>query len=135
MTREEAIEGLRLEGGIEISGNAMRVAEFLQALSVAITAIQPVSREQVEKMWPGCNYCKDLWMTELDFKPCASGDIGVRLAIGRVSEDDNFGILAYYQHTAAGYIDFPFCPFCGRPITDEAVQMVVERLEALKDEL
>ena len=29
---------------------------------------------------------------------------------------------------------FPqFCPFCGRPLTDEAVEMVMERLEALKD--
>lgn len=25
------------------------------------------------------------------------------------------------------------CPSCGRPMTDEAVQMVMERLEALKD--
>lgn len=28
---------------------------------------------------------------------------------------------------------FPFCPSCGRAMTDEAVQMVMERLEALKD--
>ena len=27
-----------------------------------------------------------------------------------------------------------FCPFCGAPMTDEAVEMVMERLEALKDE-
>ena len=27
-----------------------------------------------------------------------------------------------------------FCPMCGRPLTDEAVQMVMERLEAMKDE-
>ena len=26
-----------------------------------------------------------------------------------------------------------FCPNCGTPMTDEAVQMVMERLEALKD--
>ena len=26
---------------------------------------------------------------------------------------------------------FPFCPSCGAPMTDEAVQMVMERLEAL----
>ena len=28
----------------------------------------------------------------------------------------------------------PFCPNCGAPMTDQAVDMVMERLEALKDE-
>ena len=27
-----------------------------------------------------------------------------------------------------------FCPFCGRPMTEEAVQMVMERLEAMQGE-
>lgn len=47
MTREEAIKALRLERGIEINGNAVRVAEFLQGLDVAISVLRPVSREQV----------------------------------------------------------------------------------------
>ena len=29
--------------------------------------------------------------------------------------------------------DENFCPHCGAPMTDEAVQMVMERLEALND--
>ena len=28
---------------------------------------------------------------------------------------------------------YRFCPFCMAPMTDEAVEMVMERLEALKD--
>lgn len=40
MTREEAIKALRLERGIEINGNAVRVAEFLQGLDVAISALR-----------------------------------------------------------------------------------------------
>lgn len=59
MTREEAIKALRLERGIEINGNAVRVAEFLQGLDVAISALRPVSREQVEKVWTGCEKCRD----------------------------------------------------------------------------
>ena len=51
MTREEAIKALRLERGIEINGNVVRVAEFLQGLDVALTALRPVSRERVEKVW------------------------------------------------------------------------------------
>ena len=49
MTREEAIKALRLERGIEINGNAVRVAEFLQGLDVAISALRPVSREQLSE--------------------------------------------------------------------------------------
>ena len=49
MTREEAIKALRLERGIEINGNAVRVSEFLQGLDVAISAL----RHQIweEKLW------------------------------------------------------------------------------------
>lgn len=60
MTREEAIRALRLERGIEINGNAVRVAEFLQGLDVALSALRPVSREQVIlckdcRYWQGNN--------------------------------------------------------------------------------
>ena len=106
----------------------------IAALDMALSALRPVSREQVEKVFPGCDYCKHAWMEGLDLKPCASGNIGVELMIGRVSEDDAFGILAYYRNTAAGYIDLPFCPFCGRPMTDEAVEMVMERMEKLYEQ-
>ena len=29
--------------------------------------------------------------------------------------------------------NFKFCPACGSPMTDEAVEMVMERMEELKD--
>ena len=31
-------------------------------------------------------------------------------------------------------LDTPFCEVCGSPMTDEAVEIVMERLEVLKDE-
>lgn len=102
MTREEAIKALRLERGIEINGNAVRVAEFLQGLDVALTALRPVSREQVEKAWRG------------DWIDCSNGWMCSRCE---------------YDNTYAK----PFCPSCGAAMTDEAVEMVVERMEALKD--
>lgn len=136
MTREEAIKRIDEQYKIceefyYLSASPEKdypgVMSYMEALAVAITALRPVSREQVERIWPGCDYCKHAWMEGLDLKPCASGNIGVELTIGRTSKDDAFGILAYYRNAAAGYIDFPFCPFCGRPMTDEAVQIVMER--------
>lgn len=126
MTWEEAI----LEFETMLAKHAFE-ADEAQAIGKAFEALRPVSREQVEKVFPGCDYCKHAWMEGLDLKPCASGNIGVELTIGRVNEDDAFGILAYYRNAAAGYIDFPFCPFCGRPMTDEAVDIIMRRLETL----
>ena len=31
----------------------------IAALNLALSALRPVSREQVERVWPGCNRCKD----------------------------------------------------------------------------
>ena len=69
-----------------------------------LTALRPVSREQVEKVWRGCEKCN-----------------GAE-EYSRYAENLTKILLAKY------------CPHCGRPLTDEAVQMVMERLEALHGE-
>ena len=74
---------------------------------VKIEALRPVSREQVEKVFPRCDFCK----IELDDYPyiVARGD---------------------YDSSDTCY-EPSFCPICGKPLTDKAVDMVMERLEAL----
>ena len=76
---------------------------YREALSVALSALRPVSREQVEKAWRGCEKCN------------GAGEYS------RYAENLTKILLAKY------------CPHCGRPLTDEAVEMVMERLEALND--
>ena len=95
------------------------------------TILHPVSREQVEKVFHGCEMCAD-WR-KLKLKPCANGDLGVRADIGSLGEDDPFGLLVYDQYLPSGYVDFDFCPFCGAPKTGKAVDIPLKRLEALKD--
>lgn len=77
---------------------------------IALTALRPVSREQVEKVWRG------------EWTP---GD-----SICPICEKNKFDGL-----DADIWADWmpSFCPNCGAPMTDEAVQMVMERLEALYD--
>lgn len=75
---------------------------------IALSALRPVSRERVEKVWRGCKYCDEEWGT---CNPITN----------RFTMPPRGGIR--------------FCPMCGRPLTDEAVQMVMERWkEALGDE-
>ena len=85
--------------------------EFMELTHYIRSALRPVSREQVEKVWRG------EWMFPI------FGD----------QQDANDPRC---QCSECGSIETPlarhrFCPSCGAPMTDEAVEMVMERLEAL----
>ena len=112
MTREEASEHLFDDWYIEngrLCVDESNRDDFCKALGVGIKALRPVSREQVEKVrsWRG------EW-------------VGV----------PNMGVYDT-ACSKCGYCpgirfwDSAFCPNCGAPMTDEAVQMVMERMEAL----
>ena len=116
MTREEAIERLeRLKRSCRdlAAGMPDEPGWTLHgmALDMALTALRPVSRERVERMWPGCEACKD-----------------AGLAIGEVQ----------FYGTFEGHIDVTgnihYCPNCGRPITPIAKKKQEERLEVLHDD-
>ena len=123
MTREEAIKWLEetiqdTDTYWESCSEALQkeLDEQKEVFLLALTALRPVSREQVEKVWRGeWNYSHT---TETD-----------HFAVVKCSKcgHEAFAIALYVK-------DGKFCPKCGAPMTDEAVQMVMERLEALKDE-
>ena len=104
MTREEAIK--QLKSLYDYCQNILW-KDDCDAIKLALSALRPVSREQVEKVWGGCGWCDEEWGT---CDPITN----------RFTMPPRGGIR--------------FCPMCGKPLTDEAVEMVMERLEALKDE-
>ena len=109
MTREEAIEELErlLRHWDLIDEGIYDLSEHDQdAVEIALSALRPVSREQVEKVWMGCKYCDEEWGT---CNPITN----------RFTMPPRGGIR--------------FCPMCGRPLTDEAVEIRLKELEALKD--
>ena len=119
MTREEAIkqlECLRLHCRTMIRDEYEDGiwAQDIEALDLALTALRPVSREQVEKVWSPCNFCA-----------------GAKYITGGVTAVYPVSETRQQETLAEG--DFDFCPVCGRPLTGEAVDMMMERLEALKD--
>ena len=77
---------------------------------VKIEALRPITREQVEMVWRG------------EWEP---GN-----PICPICGKDKFDGL-----DADIWADWMpnFCPHCGAPMTDEAVDMVMERLEVMKD--
>lgn len=111
MTREEAneiLEDWNLCHYTPSREAAEAVISALDPLEI-ISALRPVSREQVEKVWRG------VWKHYLP--PLGAGNIQCRCTkCGRTPD-----------------VETPFCAWCGAPMTDEAVEMVMERMEALKD--
>ena len=78
---------------------------YREALSVALTALRPVSREQVEKVWTA-----EWTVDEFGHKCSKCGE---------------------YLPDGEDVRKPQFCPECGRAMTDEAMQMVMKKLEAM----
>lgn len=111
MTREEAIK--HFEAWAQCNYAPTRDAALM-----ALSALRPVSREQVEKVWGG--EWRDLHGDKL-------------VGIDDVGQD----VYRHYHYSVCKKcgkgiaVKSNFCPYCGDAKTDKAVQMVMERWEAL----
>ena len=102
MTREEAIEFLS-----QYIDNECYTEKCQEAHRMAISALRPVSREQVEKVWRGeWKPIERLWKYSHQWQCSRCG-----------------------QPTLTDQKQF--CDFCGAPMTDEAVDMMLKKLEAM----
>ena len=77
-----------------------------------IVALRPVSREQVERMRGEWQVCFEDWRKQIAGDQCSK---------------------CGFQHYGTSINHYHFCPACGAPMTGEAVEMVMERLEELHD--
>ena len=116
MTREEASVLLKMMFAFWANTHERTNVEMEMALNLALSALRPVSREQVKKVWPGCPYCKE------------DGEGYVK----------KFGAYSIQNgELTTGHCKpqkIKFCPHCSRPLTDEAVEMVMERMEKLHED-
>ena len=111
MTREEAKEILSDFNLCHYTPSREAAEAVISALDPLeiISALRPVSREQVEKVWRG------------EWELHGGGKNG------------RGGIWHCTRCEKSYPYKNDFCPMCGAPMTDEAVEMVIERLEALKN--
>ena len=127
MTREEAIEILENGGWwdllIPITTIEGRSDEdkLHQAIDMAISALRSVSREQVDKVFPGCRSCKSC-------RSCVFSIHAIKDMPCKKCDPNAEGVLTEYKPSN-------FCPVCGKPLTDEAVEMVMERMDELQNEI
>ena len=119
MTREEAAKWLEetiqdTDTYFSSCSEALQkeLDEQKEVFLLALSALRPVSREQVEKVWKG------EWN---NINPAV-----LKPGVSWVCRCAKCGCPQDYKHN--------FCPNCGAAQTDEAVNTVMERLEALKDD-
>ena len=112
MTREEAID---VVGEYRNVISKMENTEYtVEALDAALTALRGPTREMVERMRGEWNYSHT---TEID-----------RFAVIKCSKcgHEAFAMALYVK-------DGNFCPSCGAPITDEAVDIELRRWKEAVD--
>lgn len=118
MTREEAItlfeKQLTAAQVVLASGfgsnpgeNDILYRRRKEMAEIALSALRPVSRERVEKVWRG------KWIHAMPI--LGSGDEEIRCS--------KCGNIVGFETD--------FCPYCGNPMTNEAVGMMMKRLEVL----
>lgn len=93
-----------------------QIMELIQNIS----ALRPVSRDRVEKM-------RGEWIADGEKVPVDEN--GCPRDWAKCSVCGEY-LTASEEYDCTGH----FCPACGSPMTDKAVDMVMERLEALRDE-
>ena len=123
MTREEALEELeRLLRHWDDLENDKRCfwGYDKEAVALALSALRPITREQVEKM-------RGEWI-DIEGEKVPVDKYGQTFGWAQCSACGEY-LTASDEYPCIGH----FCPNCGAPMTDEAVDMVMERLEALKD--
>ena len=114
MTREEAIAIIERLAHTEAKWPGTE--DTLEALDMAVSALRPVSRERVEKAWRG-EWVEEPYSTKSE----RNRVINCKKYICSVCNKSN------------GRKKKNFCPSCGAPMTDEAMQMVMERINELHD--
>lgn len=118
MTREEAIKAFEeIKASAQSNLGAKHAVgcegyyrDRIELAEAALNALRPVRQEQVEEMWRGeWVGVPKMGVYDMECSKCGYSP-GVR------------------------FFSSEFCPACGAPMTDNAVEMVMERLEVLRGE-
>ena len=142
MTREEAIALLNeqyetckriYDCSADQRKSYPNVPQFMEALGMALTALRPVSREWVEKGWRG-EWVKRHKHRGGFRRVKGFDDMGEQheVTIDERCEYDDLYCSKCGKQSPDNFLNF--CGYCGAPMTDEAVDMVMERMEAMQDE-
>ena len=131
MTREEALAyAISQKAGLESElhrtpcgyGNWAVYSTVLDFINAAISALEgPITREQVEKM-------RGEWV-DIDGKKVRVDKYGQPFGWAQCSACGEY-LTASDEYPCIGH----FCPNCGAPMTDEAVETIMKRMEEMRND-
>lgn len=117
MTKKEAFKRYEEWRNLGFGHSTMPSSEVLV---MAMNSLRPITREQVEGM-------RGEWIDDGEKVPVDEN--GCPRDWAKCSVCGEY-LTASEEYDCTGH----FCPACGSPMTDKAVEMVMERLEALRGE-
>ena len=102
-----------------------------------IVALRPVTRERLEKVWKPCKVCNGrttLYQHTNTTKLFMNTFGKATTLVTECNACPPYADCCMKGISANSAFRISYCPECGRPLTDEAVDMVMNRLEALYEE-
>lgn len=115
MTKDEAIKEIQIYADSSWGG-------LNEAFKMALSALRPITREQAEKVWRG----EWEWFDETVGTPIDGyeREWGWRCSKCKIVLPDEFD-------NPDDSPEMQFCQWCGAPMTDEAVEIIMKRLEEM----
>lgn len=144
MTKEEAIKWLEetiqdTDTYWESCSEALQkeLDEQKEVFLLALTALRPITREQVEKVWKPCKVCngKTTLYQHTNTTKLFMNTFGKATTL--VTECN--GCPPYADCCMKGIsmnsaFRISYCPECGRPLTDKAVETIMKRMEEIRND-
>lgn len=120
MTREEIIKSYEdavVASGLAAAAGNEEAAKSYELFKAGLSALRPVRRERIKQAWRGCSWCNNEGKKPENWECSLLDDDGFSVTVG----------------SEVVWTNAEFCPVCGKPLSDEALEMVMKRLEAMKD--
>ena len=138
MTREEARKQLEelfeYCENMKVDGEIQTWERDCEAIEMAISALRPITREQVEMVWKPCKVCngKTTLYQHTNTTKLFMNTFGkATTLVTECNACPPYADCCMKGISMNSAFRISYCPECGRPLTDKAVDMVMERLEEI----
>ena len=141
MTREEAITNLeKLAALFHTESEQSKMVDYskiIETLEFAAAALRPITREQVEKVWKPCKVCngKTTLYQHTNTTKLFMNTFGkATTLVTECNACPPYADCCMKGISANSAFRISYCPECGRPLTDEAVETIMKRMEEMRND-
>lgn len=137
MTREEIIkeyEGAVVANGLAAAAGNEEAVKSYELFKAGLDALRPITRERVEDVWKPCKVCngKTMLYQHTNTTKLFMNTFGkAATLVTECNACPPYAECCMKDISANSAFRINYCPECGRPLTDKAVEMVMERMEKL----